>query len=139
MPQLDLPSSQELKRLLARARMIQSPCDLDVLTFLYRHPRTLLTSEQLAGFVGYTLKDVARAVEIFIDADLLARTAQHSAHPARLFSLLLAGPDRREVRTLVEVASTRAGRQAILRALETPRLPVDKCETPPDLRLVRRR
>ena len=123
MPPFDPPPLEEIKRLLARARVIQSPCDLDLLAFLYRHPRTLLTSEQLAIFVGYTLKDIAKALEVFIEAGLLARTAQQSAHAARLFFLLLAGPERRDVRTLVEVASRRKGRHAIIRALESPRAP----------------
>ena len=129
----------DIKGLLARARVIQSACDLDLLAFLYRHPRTLLTSEQLAGFVGYTLKDIAKALDGFIEAGLLARTVQQSAHAARLFLLLLGEPGLREVTRLVDIAQTREGRQAIFRALEAPRSPFGKPDTPPELNLVRRR
>ncbi|MGZ8374611.1 MAG: hypothetical protein ACXWWJ_07235 [Nitrospira sp.] len=135
----DPPRQKEIKGLLARARVIQGACDLDLLTFFYRHPRTLLTSEQLAGFVGYTLKDIARALEGFIEAGLLERTVQQAAHAARLFLLLLGGPGLKEVTTLVEIALTREGRRAILIALEAPRLPLNKPDTPPDMSLVRRR
>jgi hypothetical protein len=37
---------KKIKRLLARTPVIRNGCDLDPLVFLYRHPRTLLTSEQ---------------------------------------------------------------------------------------------
>jgi DNA-binding MarR family transcriptional regulator len=50
--------------------------------FLHRHPRTLLTSEQLAGFLGYNLKEIARALDSFIEAGLLERTAQQSLREA---------------------------------------------------------
>src|SRR5690242_17507918 len=73
----------EIRRLLEQAGMIQSPCDLDLLVYLHRHPRTLLTSEQLAGFVGYSLKDIAKALDTFLEAGLLERTAQKSTHAAR--------------------------------------------------------
>jgi hypothetical protein len=138
-PPLDPPLEKEIKGLLARARVIQSACDLDLLKFLHRHPRALLTSEQLAGFVGYALKDIARSLEGFIEAGLLARTAQQSAHAARLFLLLLEGPDLRDVRRIVEIALRREGRHAILRALETPRSPLSKSNLSPELSVVRRR
>ncbi|HZU89643.1 MAG TPA: hypothetical protein VE993_10350, partial [Stellaceae bacterium] len=50
--------AEEIARLLARAPIIRNACDLDLMVFLHRHPRTLLTSEQLAGFVGYSLNDI---------------------------------------------------------------------------------
>ena len=77
------PQSIEIRRLLAQAVVIQSACDLDLLVFLHRHPRTLLTSEQLAGFVGYPLKDIAKALDTFLEAGLLERTAQQSAPDLR--------------------------------------------------------
>jgi DNA-binding MarR family transcriptional regulator len=108
----------EIRRLLEQAGMIQSPYDLDLLVFLHRHPRTLLTSEQLAGFVGYPLKDIAKALDTFLEAGLLERTAQKSTHAARMFLLLLDGPQGGGVKRLLELASTRQGRQKILEALD---------------------
>ena len=106
----------EVKRLLARVSVIEDACHLDLLLFLYRHPRALLTSAQLAGFVGYNLKDIAKALDAFIEAGLLERTAQQSTHAARMFFLLDA-PNGDDVRALFELASTRSGRQSILEAL----------------------
>ena len=108
----------EIRRLLAQVAVIQSACDLDLLVFMHRHPRTLLTSEQLAGLVGYSLKDMAKALDTFIEAGLLARTAQQSAHAARMLLLLLDGPQGGGVKRLLELASTRQGRQKILEALD---------------------
>ncbi len=129
--------SQETQRLLARTPIIQSACDLDLLTFLHRHPRTLLTSEQLAGFVGYALKDIARALEAFIDAGLLGRTAQQSGHAARMYLLLLDGPQGGGVRALLTLATTRSGRQGILDILNEPRSSPEQLAATPSLTLVK--
>lgn len=124
----------ETKRLLHRAAVIQNACDLDLLVFLHRHPRTLLTTEQLAGFVGYNLKDIAKSLENFIDAGLLGRTTQ-GGHAARMFLLLLDGPHGGGVRPLLDVAATRRGRQELLAALNEPL--AENLTAPPDLRLVK--
>jgi hypothetical protein len=106
------------KRLLARAPFIQNACDLDLIVFLHRHPRTLVTSEQLAGFVGYGLQEIANALDAFIEAGLLERTSQQSSHAARMFVLLPEGPQRDGARALLELGSTREGRESILAALK---------------------
>jgi hypothetical protein len=59
-----------VKRLLARTPFIRGACDLDLIGFLHRHPRRLLTTEQLAGFVGYNLKEIAKSLDGFIEAGL---------------------------------------------------------------------
>ncbi len=107
------------KQLLARTPSIRSACDLDLIAFLRRHPRTLLTTDQLAGFVGYNLKEIAQSLDSFIDAGLLERTAQQSLHAARMFVLLLDQPRAGGVRTLLELSSTREGRKTTLEALKT--------------------
>lgn len=103
--------------LLAQTRVIQDACDLDLLVFLHRHPRTLLTSEQLAAFAGYDIKQIAKSLEAFIEAGLLART-QNPMHAARLYLLVLSGPRERGLRTFLELASTRQGRREILAILK---------------------
>ncbi len=125
------------KRLVDGAPVIQNACDLDLMVFLHRHPRTLLTSEQLAGFVGYNLKEIARALDAFIEAGLLERTTQQSLHAARLFVLLLDGPQREGVRALLGLAATRAGRQGILEALDTQAPQPNQPGAGPELRLVK--
>jgi DNA-binding MarR family transcriptional regulator len=107
---------EETKRLLALAPFIRRACDLDLLVFLYRHPRTLLTNEQLAAFVGYDMKQVAQAIDAFIDAGLLERI-QNSMHAARMYLLALNGPQGGGLTRLVELASTREGRREILQLL----------------------
>jgi hypothetical protein len=126
----------EIKRLVTRLPVIQGACDLDLLVFLYRHPRALLTSEQLAGFVGYNLKPIAKALDAFIEAGLLERTAQQSTHAARMFHLLLDGPHGDDVRALLELASTWVGRQSVLEALNGR--PSPRSGAGPELKLVRR-
>ena len=48
----DHRSLEEVQRLLSRAPIIRSACDLDLLVFFHRHPRVLLTSEQLAALMA---------------------------------------------------------------------------------------
>ena len=114
------PSSadrNEIKRLLGQAPAIRDACDLDLLLFLRRHPRTLLTSEQLAAFVGYDIQGIAKSLEAFIEADLLERT-QNRMHAARMYVLMLDGPQNGGIRELLKLASTRNGRHSILQALD---------------------
>lgn len=88
--------------------------------FLHRHPRTLLTSEHLAAFVGYDIKEVAKSLEAFIEAGLLERT-QNPMHAARMYLLVLDGPPHDGIRELLKLASTRNGRRSIVQALDLPR------------------
>lgn len=116
--------SKDIAKLLARAPMVRGACDLDLLVFLHRHPRSFLTSEMVAAFVGYDIKQVARSLEAFIDAGLLERT-QNPTHAARLYLLVLDGPQGGGLKALLELASTREGRRSILNVLEPVRLPND--------------
>jgi hypothetical protein len=104
---------EEIRRLLAGAPVIRAACDLDLLVFLHRHPRTLLTNEQLAAFLGYDMKQVAKAIDAFIDAGFLERT-QNPNHPARMYLLALKGPQGGGLNGLLQLASTRTGRRGIL-------------------------
>lgn len=100
--------------------MIRNACDLDLLVFLYRHPRILLTSEQIAAFVGYDMKQVAQSLEKFMEQGLLERT-QNPMHAARMYLLELSGPRNGGFKALLEVASTRLGRHEILQILNPDR------------------
>ena len=112
--------AKEITRLLARTPVVRNACDLDLLVFLYRHPRALLTSEQLAAFVGYDIKEIAKSLEAFIEAGLLERT-QNPMHAARMYLLVLDGPPHDGIRELLKFASTRNGRRSVLQALDLPR------------------
>jgi hypothetical protein len=133
----DRPQPELAKRLLARAPFIRNACDLDLIMFLHRHPRTLLTSEQLAGFLGYNLKDIAKALDSFIEVGLLERTTQQSLHAARMFVLLLDGPQGGGIRPLLELGSTREGRAGIFEALKVPGSRTEQPDGHPELRLIR--
>ncbi len=107
---------EEIRRLLAGTPVIKAACDLDLLVFLHRHPRTLLTNEQLAAFVGYEMKQVAKAIDAFIDAGFLERT-QNPNHAARMYLLVLNGPQGGGLKRFLQLASTRQGRREILELL----------------------
>jgi DNA-binding MarR family transcriptional regulator len=94
---------------------IQHPCDLDLLVFFHRHPRVLLTSEQLAARVGYDLKQVARSLDFLIERGLLSRS-QTQTRVARVY---LFGPDGAEapVERLLQRGLTPDGRTALIRLL----------------------
>ena len=116
----DRQRPEELKGLLARLSVIRNGCDLDLLVFLYRHPRILLTNEQIAAFVGYDTKQVAQSLEKFMEQGLLERT-QNPMHAARMYFLELGGPDDGGFKKLLELASTRPGRHEILQILNPGR------------------
>jgi hypothetical protein len=71
---------------LVEAAGLRDACDLDLLLFFSRHPRVVLTSEQLAAYVGYDLVEVARALDLLLGAGLLKRTLNHGA-PGRMYVL----------------------------------------------------
>lgn len=108
----------EIKRLLAGTSVIRNGCDLDLLVFLYRHPRTLLTSEQIAAFVGREMKLVADAMDAFIAAGFVERL-HNPTHAARMYLLVVHGPKGKGLKTLLELASTRQGRHEILTVLNS--------------------
>ena len=134
----DPAQGNEARRLLARAPMIQNACDLDLMIFLHRHPRILLTSERLAELVGYDRKEIAKALDGFIEAGLVERTAQQSMHAARMFVLLLDSPQGGGMRALLELGSTRVGRQHILEVLDAAGPGRKQSDASPELRLLRR-
>jgi DNA-binding MarR family transcriptional regulator len=89
-----------------------------LLVFLHRHPRALLTTKQLAAFVGYDMQRVGKSLDAFMDAGLLERI-QNPMHAARLFVLVLTEGDGLE--PLLELASTGQGRRDFLNALKAAR------------------
>ena len=118
--QLSIEQQKEITALLAGIPFLAGACELDLLVFLYRHPRTLLTNDQLAALVGYDMKHVAEAIETFIQAGLLERT-QNPMHAARMYLLLLEAPQTGGLKTILDLASTRQGRGDILRILGSER------------------
>jgi hypothetical protein len=62
---------------------LRDACDLDLLLFFSRHPRVVLSSEQLATYVGYELPEVARALDVLLGAGVLKRTLNQRS-PGRM-------------------------------------------------------
>jgi hypothetical protein len=123
-PSISARNQKEIERLLARTPAIAGACELDLLVFFYRHPRSLLTNEQLAVLVGYDTKEIAQAIESFVEGGLVERT-QNTMHAARLYVLLLEGPQNGGLKPLLDLASTHQGRTEILQILVPERSAAD--------------
>jgi hypothetical protein len=107
---------QEAHWLIARVGVLRHACDLDLLIFFVRHPRSLLTSEQLAAFVGCELPQLSASLDVLINAGLLTRT-QNPTHAARLYVFRPDTTDHEWLPSFIQHASTRAGRIALKEAL----------------------
>lgn len=131
MPSNDPPQSEHARRRLADAPLIRDACDLDLLVFLYRHPRTMLTSDNLAALVGYDMRQIGKALDAFVDAGILERI-QSSTHAARMYVLSLQGPSGGRLKEVLEMASTRKGRRKVLEALKSrdPQIKSDAAQRP---------
>jgi hypothetical protein len=96
---------------LVEAAGLRDACDLDLLLFFSRHPRVVLSSEQLATYVGYELPQVARALDLLLGAGLLKRTLNQGG-PGRMYVLEV---DHAEewLEPLRHVCATPDGRNAL--------------------------
>jgi hypothetical protein len=104
---------------LVEAAGLRDACDLDLLLFFSRHPRVVLSSEQLAAYVGYDLVEVARALDLLLGAGLLKRTLNHGT-PGRMYVLEV---DHAEewLELLRRVCATPDGRNALKELLRQRR------------------
>lgn len=103
--------------LIKRIDALRHPCDLDLLVFFVKHPNTLLASEQLASFMGYDIKQLAESLDVLLDAGLVTRS-QTRGRVARMYVLATGGIHGGWLPSLVALASTRAGRLALHRAIK---------------------
>lgn len=92
------------------------PCELDLLLFFHRFPRVLLTSETLAQYVGYDIKQVGRSLEALIAARLISRSLNPS-HDARFYVLTGDHPDQ-WLHVMLSVAALPNGRARLIRILK---------------------
>ncbi len=110
---------EQAHRLLDRIPVLRDSCDLDVLLFFVRHPRALLSSDQIATLLGCGVKKLGDSLDVLVTADLLSRTQKQNG-VARLYVFAESvAPDW--LPSLVELASTRAGRLALRNALKDRR------------------
>src|SRR6266508_1062278 len=108
------------RQLLDRIAVLRSACDLDLLLFFARHRRSLLTSDQIARFLGYDLKEFVASLEVLTGAGIVTRI-QNPTRVAQLFVFSPRGRDGGAFASLLEVASTREGRVGLLSALASDR------------------
>lgn len=124
---------ESLERLLDAAGLTH-PCDLDLMLFLDRHRDALMTSEQLAAFLGYDLAQLAKSLDVLGERQLLLRS-QEPTHFARLYRFRAEHADER-LQEILEVASTLEGRRHLRRLLRqnhaAPRgTPLPRSPSPP--------
>jgi hypothetical protein len=119
---------------LVDAAGLRDACDLDLLLFFSRHPRVVLSSEQLAAYVGYDLAQVARALDLLLGAGLLKRTLNQGA-PGRMYVLEI---DHAEewLEPLQRVCATPVGRNALRVLLKQRRPRVEAANDDPSNRRV---
>jgi hypothetical protein len=75
-----------------------------------------LTSDQIAAYLGYDLKQIGDSLDILLTAKLLTRS-QTPAHAARLYVFAVNGAPGGWLQSLVGAASTRAGRLTLREAM----------------------
>lgn len=108
-------TNEEARCLLDRIGILRDRCDLDLLLFFVRHPRVLLSSDQIATLLGHTVKQLDDSLKALATANLLSRT-QKATGVARLY--VFADDDAPGwLPSLVELASTREGQLALRSAL----------------------
>ncbi len=102
--------------------LLRHPCDLDLLIFFARHPRTLMTNEQLAILLGYEFKQIAVSLHLLERAGLLT-VSENKAYTARMYEFIARDQHAGWLPDLLQLASTREGRLALVRPLmrRTPR------------------
>ena len=100
------------RRLVDRPGVLHHLCDLDLLVFFVRHPRTLMSSEQLAGFLGYGLQQMSDSLDNLLGARLLTRTPE-PAHAARMYVFSPPGTDAGWLTDLIRLAATQDGRMVL--------------------------
>lgn len=115
-PSMNHKKQKDIQELLAFVPFVSGACELDLLVFFYRHPRSVLTNEQLSALVGYDTQEIAKSIDKFIEAGFLERV-QNPTHAARMYLLLLEGRQMGRLKAFLDLACTHQGRRDILQLL----------------------
>lgn len=110
----------QIRRWLDGTDAIRSACDLDLLRFFTRHSHALLTTEQIASFVGYGLSQIDEALEHLLAGSQVTRLKGRAAD-ADLYIFKAGDGTGGPMTSLLDLASTRDGRLAVVDALAPPR------------------
>lgn len=111
--------AETLEQLLDAAGL-KHPCDLDLLLFFDRHPDALMTSEQLASYVGYELSQIARSLDLLVQRQVLLRS-QTLTHFSRLYRFR--ADHAGEVLEILKAATTVEERYQMRRILRQRQVP----------------
>lgn len=110
-------TQNSVHRLLDGINAIRDQTDLDLLLFSFRHPHAMLTVDQLAAAVGHSRARVEASLAALIAAGLLGQRG-HPTQETHIFAFRPAGEQTAAaVTSLLEIASSRAGRLALLDAI----------------------
>ena len=112
---------EQIRAWLVTTGAVRSACDLDLLRFFTRHSHSLLTTEQIANFVGYSQREVDGTLEHFLTGGLVTRVRGRSAE-VDLYALGEVASSNTSVSSLLDLASTRDGRLAVIDALKPARI-----------------
>ena len=96
--------------------LLRHPCDLDLLIFFARHPRTLMANEQLAVLLGYEFTQIAGSLDRLQGAGLLT-LLENPTYTARMYVFTVRDPSAEWLPDLLQLGSTREGRLALIGAL----------------------
>ena len=115
------PNDPETLRVLGlvEAAGLREPTELDLLLFFLRHPRVVLSSEQLARYVGHEVPHVARALEVLLGAGLLRRVLCQGA-AGRMY-VLAADQSAGWLEPVERLCATPNGRRALRATLKARR------------------
>ena len=117
----NIQPSDALALQLVEAAGLRDACDLDLLLFFARHPRVVLSSEQLAAYVGHELPQVARALDLMLGTGLVTRALNQGA-PGRMYVLAVdhAAAWLEPLRTLCATPEGRNAVKTVLRQRPSP-------------------
>ena len=111
--------TQEIRSLLNRVHSICDACDLDLMLFFHRHPRTLLSNDSLTAFVGYDREKIAQSLERLIAGGLL-KQIRGPSNTVNLHVLERGGLALETLERLLDFAYTGNGRGCVMRLLAAP-------------------
>ncbi len=112
---------QEIRAWLDTSDAIRSACDLDLLRFFTRHSHALLTTEQIANFVGYSRSEIDEALDHVLTGGLVTRVKCRAADVDLYVRAAGGGSSDASLSSLLELASTRDGRLTVIDALKPRR------------------
>mgnify|MGYP003701084915 CR=1 FL=1 len=92
----------------------------DALTFLYRHPASLVTAAQIARLMGYDKAQIGDALHRLEALGMLRRSRVSQGRRLYQFSEPLEPRRNSHLRELMSLSQNRAGRVLLLKQLKGP-------------------